>query len=107
VKFDGIVVLSFLFTCNTAWGPRLRPASGLSSLSETGSGEAETTVLGRGDLGQDRDSPEYVPYSWDGSDEAELWVTIERGLGRSMVYSLLTSRNVSDGGLGVKRVLGA
>jgi hypothetical protein len=34
-------------------------------------------------------------------------VTTERGLGRSEVYTLLTSGNVSDGGLGVKRVLEA
>jgi hypothetical protein len=36
----------------------LSPASGMSSLPETGSDEVETTVLGRGDLGQDEDSLE-------------------------------------------------
>jgi hypothetical protein len=63
--------------------------------------------VGRGDLGRDEDSPEYVPCPRAGSGEAELWVTTERGLGRSEVYTLLTSGNVSDGGLGVKRVLEA
>jgi hypothetical protein len=34
-------------------------------------------------------------------------VTVERSLGQVVVYTILTSRNVSDGGLGVKRILGA
>jgi hypothetical protein len=42
-----------------------------------------------------------------GSGEAELWVTVERCLGRSVFYTLLTSGNASDVGLGVKLVLGA
>ena len=76
-------------------------------MPETGSSKVETTVLGRGDLDRDEDSPEYVPCPRAGSDGAELWVTVERGLGQSVVYTLLTSGNVSDDGLRVKRVLGA
>jgi hypothetical protein len=53
----------------------------LSSLPETGSGEAETTVLGRGDLDRDEDSLEYVPYLRTGSSEAGLWLTAERASG--------------------------
>jgi hypothetical protein len=34
-------------------------------------------------------------------------VIADRGLGRSVVYTLLTSGNVPDGGLEVKRLLGA
>jgi hypothetical protein len=82
----------------------LRPSSetrlGLSSSPKTGLGEAETLVLGRGDLGRDEDSPEYVPCSRAGSSETELWVTAERGLGRIVVYTLLSSGNVPISNLG-------
>jgi hypothetical protein len=83
---------------------RLRLASGLSSLTEMGSGEAETIVPGRGNLGRDEDSPEYVPCPKADSGKAELWLTIKKGLGQSAVYALLTLRNVSDDSLGVKHV---
>jgi hypothetical protein len=56
-----------------------------------GSGEAETTDLGRGDLGRDEDSPENVPCPRAG--RSGVLVTTERGLGRSSVYALLTSGN--------------
>jgi hypothetical protein len=59
----------------------------LSSLPETGSGEAETVVLGRRGLDWDMDSSEYVPCPRAGSGEAELWVTAERGLKRSFIYT--------------------
>jgi hypothetical protein len=45
-----------------------------------GSGQAETTILGREDLGWDEDSPKYVPCPKVGSGEVELWVTTERGV---------------------------
>jgi hypothetical protein len=51
----------------------MSPASGLSSLSETSLGKAETTIQGRGDLGRDEDSLKNVPYPRVGSGEAELW----------------------------------
>jgi hypothetical protein len=53
----GVCTLNAHVSCDL----RLRPASGLFSLPETGSGQAETTILGREDLGWDKDSPEYVP----------------------------------------------
>jgi hypothetical protein len=43
------------------YGLWLRPGLGLSSLPEMGSGEAETTVPWRGDLGRDKDFLENVP----------------------------------------------
>jgi hypothetical protein len=55
------------------YGLRLSLALGLSSLPEAGSGEAETVVLGRGNLGRDEDSPENTPCPRVGSGEAELW----------------------------------
>jgi hypothetical protein len=60
----------------------------------------------RGNLGRDKDFLEYVPCSRVGSGKGELCVTTERDLGRIVVYSFLSSRNMSDGGLGVKRILG-
>jgi hypothetical protein len=39
----------------------------MSSLLETGSGEAEIVILGRGDLGWDEDSLENTPYPMAGS----------------------------------------
>ena len=63
----------------------------MPSLLETGSGEAETVVMGREDLGWDEDSTEYVPCPRQGPGEAKLWVTAERGLGRIVVYTLLSS----------------
>jgi hypothetical protein len=56
---------------------------------------------------RDEDFLEYVLGSRAGSGEAELRVTIERSLRRFVVYTLLTSGNVSDGGLWVKRILEA
>jgi hypothetical protein len=52
----------------------LRPslALGLSSSPEVGSGEAKTSVLGRGDLDRHEDSPENTPCLRAGSGEAEL-----------------------------------
>jgi hypothetical protein len=76
----------------------------LPSLPDTGSGEAETVVLGREDLGWDEDSTEYVPCQRAGPGEAELWVTVEKGLGRIVVYTLLSSLNVPGGNLEVKHV---
>jgi hypothetical protein len=45
----------------------------MSSLLGTGSGEAETSVLGRGALGRGEDPSENTPYPRAGSVEAELW----------------------------------
>jgi hypothetical protein len=61
-------------------------------------------VLGRWDLVRDVDSPEYVPCPRAGSGKAVLRVTTKRGLRRIVVYNLLSSGNMSDGNLGVKRV---
>jgi hypothetical protein len=54
-------------------GLRLSLALALSSLPEAGLGEAETAVLGRGDLGRDEDSPENIPCLRACSGEAEFW----------------------------------
>jgi hypothetical protein len=45
---------------------------GVVLLAEMGSGEAETTISWRGDLGWDENFPEYVPGSRAGSGEAEF-----------------------------------
>jgi hypothetical protein len=54
-----------LWTLGEAW-------LGLSSLPETGSGEAETTIPWRGGLERNEDFPEYLPCPRAGSGEAEL-----------------------------------
>jgi hypothetical protein len=58
----------------------------LSPLPEVGSGEAETVVLGWGDLDRDEDSLENTPRPRTGSGEAESVETPEGGLGRSAAY---------------------
>jgi hypothetical protein len=73
-------------------------------LPETGLGEAETVVLGRGGHDRYEDYPEYLSCPRVGSGEAELWVIAEKGLERSVVYTLLCSGKLPDGNLGVKRV---
>jgi hypothetical protein len=55
------------------YGLLLSHASSMSSLLGTGSGEAETSVLGRGALGRGEDPSENTPYPRAGSVEAELW----------------------------------
>jgi hypothetical protein len=52
---------------------RLSLALGLSSLPEAGSGEAETSVLGGGDLDRDDDTPESIPCPRASSGEVEFW----------------------------------
>jgi hypothetical protein len=60
----------------------------------------------RGDLERDKDFPEYVPRPRAGSSEAEFCVAIEWSLRQIVIHTFLTSRDVSDGSLRVKRVLG-
>ena len=54
------------------YGLRPRSALGLSSLLETGLGEAEMVVRWRGDLERDEDFVEYVPGPRAGLGEVEL-----------------------------------
>lgn len=54
-------------------GLRLSLALDLYCLIEVGSGEAETSVMGRGDLGRDENSPENTSRPRAGSGEVELW----------------------------------
>jgi hypothetical protein len=63
---------------------RMSLALGLSPLPEARSGEAETTVLGWGDLSHDEDSPENTLRSRAGSGEAEFVEIPEGDLGRSV-----------------------
>jgi hypothetical protein len=67
-------------------------------------GEAETVVLGKGDLGRDENFLEYVPCPRAGSGEVGSCVTADRGLRRVMVYTLLSSGYVPGGNLGIKRI---
>jgi hypothetical protein len=66
----------------------------LPFLPEAGSVEANTAVLGRGDLDQDGDSLKNMPRSRIGSGEAEFGETPEGYLGRGVALDPSTSGNV-------------
>jgi hypothetical protein len=52
--------------------PLTEAGLGVILLSETGSGEAETSVPRRGDLGRDEDFLKCCPRPREGSDEVEF-----------------------------------
>ena len=62
------------------YGLWLSLALGLSCSPEVGSGEAETSVLGRGDLGWDEDSPEEHTLSEGGLERGRVMVSPEGAL---------------------------
>jgi hypothetical protein len=76
---------------------------GLSFLPEMGSDEAETGVLGKGDLSRDEDSSENTPCLWAGSSDTELWYPLRGASGKARLIILRYRGMCLDGGLGVKR----